>query len=320
MKYTFNELSLADGLNGITAESDLIQFATICSELFSKGFRLIKFANRAEFLMQKLNGGLTIAECLKTIPFEDKKSKLLIQKLKGIVAASSKIWDDELQKMIDSCPLVYIDHQAIQITPQGLKIACILDTFCVSLACNGIWDRSIVNALWLEESDQGETFEQHVCIKHASNTLHIKNHEKWISILVKKKKLFSDWVPSKEYFPNLEHSNSLVSDGDWNQYHKEFNAAKGKDEKRSVIFKYAYEVAERNNYIYNQIISDLNTSSKHKRVIFHAGKGKNRIFLSIDIEKGGFEVCGYDGCHLGEYFFDGRKTKNADANHSIILT
>lgn len=54
-----------------------------------------------------------------------------------------------------------------------------------------------------------------------------------------------------------------------------------------------------------------------KRVIFGGGKGKDKIYLSIDFETGGFEVCNYLGEHIGEYFFDGIEISGKKAGHNI---
>lgn len=53
--------------------------------------------------------------------------------------------------------------------------------------------------------------------------------------------------------------------------------------------------------------------------MFGAGKGKDRIYLSIDLEKGGFEVCNYLGEHLGEYFFDGSLQSGKKTGHSLKM-
>jgi len=50
---------------------------------------------------------------------------------------------------------------------------------------------------------------------------------------------------------------------------------------------------------------------------FSAREGKERTYLSIDLEKGGFEICNYSGEHKGELFNDVTKTSGDLRTHDI---
>lgn len=316
MEYTFNELSLSalDPIN----EDELFEFAAICVALFSKGFKVMKIVDRNDFMSHPINSKKSVGEWIKTFKGEAKEN-LLVQKFRSIIAASSKVVDIETNNLIDACPLIYVDVNGVQLAPKGLKIACILKTFSVSFSKFLIWRSHFVKALWIEEIDSSDLIEQNVDIRHIGTDPHIRYHEEWFNLQIRCSKSFLKWNPSKEYFPNLDYSNELVKDSDWEDYWAQYRNA-STEQRRSIILNYGIKVAERNNYQYDNKISALNTSKNKKRKIFHAGSGRDRIYLSIDLETGGFEVCDYSGSHLGEYFYDGKKTKNASSDHNIIVS
>ena len=41
--------------------------------------------------------------------------------------------------------------------------------------------------------------------------------------------------------------------------------------------------------------------------------------MSIDFEKGAFEVCNYKGDHIGEYSYEGIQTGKAKLDHGIKI-
>ncbi|MBB5646979.1 hypothetical protein [Pedobacter cryoconitis] len=315
MEYTFNELSLET--QSPLTESEVLEFASICIALFSKGFRILKIADRKQLLSHPLTTYASIGEWVKS-DHKNLEQRVLIQKFKSILAASSKVMDSASVELINACPLIYINIGGNQVSPKGLKVACILKTFCISFNLAQGWTLPMVAALWVEEDDGIGIIEQHVDIRHVGEVLHLKYHEDWMLLQLKSNKLFSGWNPYKEYFPNLNYSDELVKDGNWDEFRDKCRNI-STELRRAMIIDFGKKVAERNNYIYDQKLSALNTSDAKKRVIYHAGSSKQRIYLSIDMETGGFEVCDYMGFHLGEYFYDGTKTKEATSGHSIIV-
>ena len=316
MEYTFNELSL--DLQQPITENDALKFASICVGLFSKGFRIMKITDRNQFLSHPLTTYSSIGEWIKSNP-ADRNEKILLARFKNILAASSKVIDKESIELIDACPLIYIDVSGNQISPKGLKIACILKTFSISFSMAQTWSNPIIEALWVEEDKKAGIIEQYVKIKHLSEGSHFAFHEDWILLQVRSNKLFSGWKPDKEFFPNLNFSNELVMDSNWDQYREKFRNA-STETRKFLILDYGRNVAERNFYTHDVKLSGLNSSANKKRVIYYAGTGKHRIYLSIDMETGGFEVCDYMGYHLGEYFYDGSKRKKASLGHGINVS
>ena len=93
--------------------------------------------------------------------------------------------------------------------------------------------------------------------------------------------------------------------------------SEGKD-KKGTYSKVTKEVAARNGYKYNKIVSNKNRSANHKREIYDFNKA---IYLSTDFESGCFEVYDAHGKHLGEYSYVNKQISRSDKSgkHNIEL-
>ena len=85
---------------------------------------------------------------------------------------------------------------------------------------------------------------------------------------------------------------------------------------RELFSKLGKEVAYRNGYIFDEEVTRINNSAI--REIFNS-KTKPMIYLSIDFEKGAFEVCNHNGKHVGEFSYEGIQTGKAKEDHSIRI-
>jgi hypothetical protein len=125
--------------------------------------------------------------------------------------------------------------------------------------------------------------------------------------------------PSSDHpLPGVKFSDMLV-DNNWNEFREKL---KNPEEKIGLIKEMAENVAEISGYQFNPKLSSSEQERKKSlRQIFEAGKGKNKIYLSTDFEKGRFEVCDHRGKHLGEYRFDGKRSQEADpsGSHDICV-
>lgn len=129
---------------------------------------------------------------------------------------------------------------------------------------------------------------------------------------------FDEWNPTKKYLPLVHVSNILVEEN-WDTFREELS--KKPQDKIAKISLMAKQVAIINGYDYNQQVSDLNKNTGQRREVYSAGKKRDVIYLSVDFETGGYEVCDYSGTHLGEYWFDGSQTQAAKPNtHSLKLS
>ena len=97
------------------------------------------------------------------------------------------------------------------------------------------------------------------------------------------------------YFYNLQLSNFL----------KERHTG----DRKALIIKIGDEVASRNGYIKNDYLSMLNSRKQRSMRAVYSKLRKSPTYLSLDFESGGFEVFDKNGLHLGQYSFDGARTK-----------
>lgn len=78
------------------------------------------------------------------------------------------------------------------------------------------------------------------------------------------------------------------------------------------------EVALRNRYYFDVIVTNKNNSGKHKRMIYTYNKNH---YISADFETGCFELCDYKGNHKGEISYVGDKLSPPDktGRHDIEI-
>lgn len=90
------------------------------------------------------------------------------------------------------------------------------------------------------------------------------------------------------------------------------------DTDMSVFFRITKEVAFRNNYKYDRIVSNKNDNDDHKREIYTFNK---RQFISADFESGCFELHNSRGKHKGEYSYEGKQISPPDESgrHDIKI-
>ncbi len=120
---------------------------------------------------------------------------------------------------------------------------------------------------------------------------------------------FLDWKPTKEkLLPLVELSNFLLSNKDITN-----------EDTKALNLEFGELVAMINGYLYEKKISHYNETSNSKRKVYSAGKGRDKIYLSIEFEKKlVFEAFEFQGKHLGELNFYGKL--NPQSKHTLKLT
>lgn len=119
--------------------------------------------------------------------------------------------------------------------------------------------------------------------------------------------------------------------------------------KESFLRDIGKQIAELNFYNFNKKVSDYNNKMKNDTkqkskiqknnkksksktktkqtnlkkttnyIIYESRIGANKVYLSLDLKKGAFEVCNSEGIHQGEYLFNGNKSGEAELGHSILI-
>lgn len=87
-----------------------------------------------------------------------------------------------------------------------------------------------------------------------------------------------------------------------------------------VYRKIGTEVALRNNYKYDELLTHINSNNGCIRHIFKSNSSPY-LYLSIDVRHGNFEVCDSKGYHIDEYTYDNVKQNKHDSTgkHDIKL-
>lgn len=82
-----------------------------------------------------------------------------------------------------------------------------------------------------------------------------------------------------------------------------------KDDSMVVFWRITREVALRNKYLYDQIVTSKNNSDNHKRKIYTYHKNH---YISADFESGCFELCDHRGKHQREISYTGNELSPRD--------
>lgn len=81
------------------------------------------------------------------------------------------------------------------------------------------------------------------------------------------------------------------------------------DDEISVFWRITREVAFRNRYTFDAIVTNKNTSNEHKRKIYTYDK---KHYISADFESGCFELCDHRGKHKREISYIGKELNPRD--------
>jgi hypothetical protein len=314
MEYIFNELSARSPANEKAQAMAWMQtLLKTCKAANQLGFSQLKVRN--DFTQMTISTGYTILDWLRDT---DHESQTLLLTL---------IQSPPIGKEIQEEKFIYMEKifllsngNEIEQEAEGLGIAYLTNqngTLAISFNSGSEWDKTEISLIYRFERD-GKSYEEPIKVKHASKPTHVHEHKVWA---LKKKSLsepYKNMKPSlHNILPKKKISNQLV-DNNWDKFREKLK--KYPDDKNAKIKEMAENVAEINGYKFNQDLSSHNQKLKKSfRFIYEGGKGKQKIYLSTDFEKGAFEVCNYQGTHLGEYSFNEEKTGKAKSDHNICL-
>ncbi|CAD6882449.1 hypothetical protein [Methylomonas albis] len=136
--------------------------------------------------------------------------------------------------------------------------------------------------------------------------------------------LLNDYQPDKSNLPtlnkplpNLKLSNEFV---DLAKFRADLNSH-SHEGKLALIQSIADRIAKLNGYKFNPNLSTSNQikSKSYRKIYESICENGKKIYLSVDFEKGAFELCNHEGEHQGEIKFDGEKSGIAQLNHNIFI-
>ncbi len=316
MEYSiFNELSAKEPAKDIhIANQWMNMLIETCKAASITGFKQLRTSD--DFIQTFIAHEYTIFDWLNDDTCIDRRLKILLMGLLRSPCIEDGIIDEEAYLLMEKICIANGESEEVE----GMGIAYLTGTLSISFNSHKRWDRTEIPLVYtfLIENGKPGTHTKKVTVKHASKPEHIKELRPWALKLDSPD--FESWEPSLDkLLPRVKTSDMLV-DGDWNKFREELK--KYPHGKNAIIQEMAKNVAEINGYKYNQELSSHNQkTARSMRLIFEAGRGNGKIYLSTDFETGAFEVCDYRGNHLGEYSFNGKRTKQPDhsGKHNIYL-
>lgn len=209
------------------------------------------------------------------------------------------------------CSDVVVEH------PIGILGAAVNETLAVSLRSGSRWEESILCALVIDSNNQSQVTSYQ--IGHVSRLDHPKLHIAMCSRI----------TPDREMLcPTADNPlpNTAMLDLFYNWEGFCLSNQSEPESKVARIREAAVVVANANGYALDQRLTQQNSrDAKRMRQIFRSEllEGNNVMFLSTDFENaaGAFEVYDFQGRHLGEWLFLGRRNKQADlkGRHNISV-
>jgi len=311
MHFYFNELCVGQPLpDQNSANEALGEFVLICRALKNRGFKDIIAAEIDTFKIlrnSEIAPKYYVYDWLKDTKFDTD----VRNQLRSIFSKSPplKIVVDELiESRVDSPERI----------AKGLNIAYLQGSIAVSILNEPCWNTNEISISHLDISSDYSNIAISALVRHiASFQSHFPHHLTWIESLTGKNISPPSWNPSKEYFPRKYEANYCVLNCDWSDFYIKLNSL-GTREKIALCLTKGEEIARIHGYEYNSKVSGKNKGSIRK--IFSAGNADERIYLSIDVRNGRFEVCDNNGDHIAEYLFSGELNDGtAKPDHSITV-
>ena len=205
-----------------------------------------------------------------------------------------------------------VEHAGVP-AGEGMCVAALSNPYPRPLASfytDALWRKSIVEVLCIRQVPGAQRIEKRVTVPHLSREWHVREHLSLISDMEFDEK---PWRPTHSVpLPKAERCLLLVL-GKWAKFVALLKRKPA--EKIALIQTMAEKVALANCYEKNQHLSARNHQiSGRLRHIYTFRLRDIWMHLSVDVEKGAFEVCRANGRHLGELGFDGTWNSGADGS------
>lgn len=197
---------------------------------------------------------------------------------------------------------------------QGLGAAYLSNSIVISFNCDFCWSSSKIKPVIFEKIQHDTIVKTEVEILNVSKYTHII--EQKVGIYSKLVEQFNkeDFNPTEELLPNLAFTNDFLK---ITRFYKRFQKLSRTD-KTTEARKMGRQVALLNNYYFEEQLSKINsTASKIRDIYISQNAFGKKFYLSVDIEKGGFEVCDFQGEHQHEILFNGIKNSRQKLDHNI---
>jgi hypothetical protein len=202
--YIFNELSTPFS-SVEQAKNELEYFINTCMEANSLGFKMLHLHQNIgkDFYQLQIAPSYTMFQWLQDSNIE----KELKSRFRSITTRTPLITDDypiEKERNYLSEFKIEINHKTR--FADGLGVAYLLETLCVSFFSHELWDTDEINNIkrcYLTEADNEIT--EIIAVKHASKPAHLAKHKAWFEQKKREslQKIRDLWERREEFFPQL---------------------------------------------------------------------------------------------------------------------
>ena len=307
MEFYLNEISL-QGLPANNADLDKVvrRFVKLCIMVKKIGFRELR--SDIYLLDYEVKAGYPLSKWVSDRSTGDIDLK---RRFRDLSLKFPLISEDELNSCAKTkwSEFTHKGHSAV-----GLGAAFLKSSIAISFHTHLNWELHKVQDVvyeYIDDSEQ-EINKELISVNNISRFRHVLAHRVFGQERLKTIPVFPDWVPLENHLPNEGISTPLLN------VQKFYNTFQGKTriQKTAEARALGKQVAELNFFEYSKGVSKANKGAIRDIYVSKNTTGR-KIYLSIDVEKGAFEVCEDDGTHLKEILFNGKQNGGQKLDHSI---
>ncbi|WP_342331742.1 hypothetical protein [Pedobacter sp. FW305-3-2-15-E-R2A2] len=310
MRFYLNELSLNNlPVDEIQLEEKICLFMMNCIRLKDIGFTEMR--STIYPLDVQIGLDLTLGSWAKKRETGNRELKSRFKSLSLNAPLFHSTDENDIMEKAEWCNFSFKT-----IKSEGLGAAHLLSSVVVSFQTHEDWKDSEIHNVLYEYLEEDGTGMHLVSVRNVSSDEHIKDHKSYAESRLSSKSVPDDWKPWESHLPNVESSKEMLG---ISEFYEKFTGLSER-EKLAEARTMGKRVAVLNHYRFDKELSRLNTDSKHKRDIYVSNNKQGRKwYLSVDVEKGAFEVCDHNGAHTKEILFNGKKNGEQKSDHSIKL-
>lgn len=278
MEAVFNELSfLPLALSPDEAKERISIFLDLLKEIRALGIKKLKVTN--DFSTKEIADGYSLYNWYGDISIDREERRALATFLQSPNIPDS--FTDDMLEDIDSavlsdCNLIKVD---------GLLFAGLTNTLCLSFYSDLRWDKLLINII-IERTNRDN---EEIVVKHASKKEHVFIYQEWkigvktnkpwiLETIASEKKDEKNRIPTRNNpLPFCEYSDLLVQEGagkdpSWTDY-QNYISSLNSYERRIPIEDIAAKVARINQFTFNHVLTQRNTTKTKRRIIYESVRG-----------------------------------------------
>lgn len=305
----FNDLSC------VAAAHDKRQLIDLCDRLLiafkrANQMGISRMRTRSDFVAIMSSDGCTLHDAVLALPFEKRNLLLSILDCPYIKDTEHREVDLFLGINIST-----VNGHAVP-SAEGLIASYVHKSPSVSMLSDAQWDANSVE-IEFSSAPGGPTSLEH--IRHASREVHFDSLI--VDLGLETLRALGLTPTHDEPLPNTAFAKNILARGDWQRVAAHIRQ-RSNGERIAFIGPFAHTLARINGYVFEQEITSQNQRAFNSyRQVFSFGEAAHKLYLSTDFEKGAFEVCDKDGCHLGEFLFSGVRSSGPDTTgrHNLII-